>query len=97
MLRCFIGAAIGARLGYLSGGEKGAILGAGAGALVGGASGFAYANHVASRKKEYFKQGDYIDALVASAKEVNQKSDTLRQEMANLEELTTPQLLYQSE
>ena len=41
--------------------------------------------HVANRKKEFARQEDYLDALVASAQGVNEKTDALRQEMVQLE------------
>ena len=89
-----IGAAVGAGLGYIFGGTKGAIIGAGAGAAAGGIGGYAYGSHVANRKQEYATQEDYLDALIVSAQNVNQRTDALRQEIAQLE-AETAQLVRQ--
>jgi uncharacterized small protein (DUF1192 family) len=89
-----IGAAVGAGLGYIFGGTKGAIIGAGAGAAAGSIGGYAYGSHVANRKQEYATQEDYLDALIVSAQNVNQRTDALRQEIAQLE-AETAQLVHQ--
>ena len=75
------GAAAGALLGALLGGEKGAAIGAGAGALVGSGAGYLVGTHVANKKAQYAKTEDYLDAVIASARQVN---DQTRQYNASL-------------
>jgi predicted nuclease with TOPRIM domain len=83
-----LGAALGAGIGYALGGRDGAFIGAGTGAATGGIGGYFYGKHVANRKKEFARQEDYLDALIASAHGVNEKTDALRQEMVQLEAQT---------
>ena len=89
------GAGAGGAIGYAAGGTKGAEIGAGAGAVAGGAAGYLYGTHVANRKKEYATTEAYLDALIKSAQAVNDRTDALRQEIAQLETETT-QLVQQS-
>lgn len=47
---------------------------AAAGALLGGGAGMIYGNHVASKKKEYAQQEDWLNACIAEAQKVNQEA-----------------------
>ena len=87
-----VGAALGAGLGALLGGRQGALLGAGLGAAVGAGGGYLYGSHVANRKKDYARQEDYLNALVVSAQQVNDRTDALRQEIAQLETETAQRI-----
>jgi hypothetical protein len=76
------GAAVGAVGGAILGGLLAVATGnvrhiaafAATGALLGGGIGLAYGNHVASKKKEYAQQEDWLDACVAEAEKVNQET-----------------------
>ena len=87
-----VGAALGAGLGALLGGRQGALLGAGLGAAEGAGGGYLYGSHVANRKKDYARQEDYLNALVVSAQQVNDRTDALRQEIAQLETETAQRI-----
>lgn len=69
-----VGAGVGAVVGYILGGKQGALIGAGAGAALGGAAGYAWGAHVASKKEQYASQEDYLDAVIASARQVNENT-----------------------
>jgi len=79
------GAVAGALLGFATGGKKGAIIGAGTGVAAGGAAGYLYGTHVANRKKAFATTEAYLDALIKNAQAVNDRTDALRQEIAQLE------------
>lgn len=66
------GAAIGALAGQLFGGNtKATVIGAGIGAAVGGGAGYLYGNHVANKKSEYASREAYLNACIASVRQVN--------------------------
>jgi uncharacterized protein YcfJ len=69
-----LGAATGALIGYLAGGEKGALIGVASGAAVGAGAGYAVGTHVANQKAKYVKQEDYLDAVIDSARKMNQET-----------------------
>jgi chromosome segregation ATPase len=66
-----LGAAVGAGLGALFGGGRGAAIGAAVGAGVGAGAGYAWGAHVASKKADFARQEDYLDAVIASARATN--------------------------
>lgn len=68
------GAAVGAGVGALVGGGRGAAIGAGVGGVVGAGTGYAWGSHVASKKAEYARQEDYVNALLASARETQEQT-----------------------
>ena len=72
--------------------EQGALLGAGAWGCSGAGGGYLYGSHVADRKKDYTRQEDYLNALVVSAQQVNDRTDALRQEIAQLETETAQRI-----
>ncbi len=72
-----------------------------AGALLGAGAGYVYGDHVASKKKEYAQQEDWLDACLAEAKKVNQEAAqynaSLEKEVQTLEAETESMLTaYQS-
>lgn len=77
------GAGVGALLGAAFGGERGAALGAKLGALLGGTAGFAWGNHVASKKEKFASEEDYLDAVITSAREVNDETRQYNVELQN--------------
>jgi hypothetical protein len=68
------GAAVGAGVGALVGGGRGAAIGAGVGGVVGAGTGYAWGSHVASKKAAYSHQEDYVNALLASARETQEQT-----------------------
>ena len=68
------GAALGALIGALTGGGRGAVAGAAIGAAAGGVAGYAYGTHVANEKQKYANEEDWLNACVASARDVNQQT-----------------------
>ncbi|MDM8515575.1 YMGG-like glycine zipper-containing protein [Desulfobacterales bacterium HSG16] len=79
-----VGAAVGALIGQLAGKDtestlKGAALGAAIGAIAGGA----YGNHVANKKSNYAKQEDYLNACVASARQINRETEQYNASLRN--------------
>jgi chromosome segregation ATPase len=78
-----IGTALGAGLGYLLGGKQGALIGAGAGALVGGTTGLVWSSHVASKKEQYAHEEDYLDAVIGSARDMNEKTRLYNASLTN--------------
>jgi hypothetical protein len=68
------GAAVGAGVGALVGGGRGAAIGAGVGGVVGAGAGYAWGSHVASKRAEYGRQEDYVNALRASARETQEQT-----------------------
>src|SRR5215475_9173201 len=69
-----VGAALGAGLGAIFGGGKGAAIGAGAGAAAGALGGYALGTHVANQKQNFARQEDYLDAVIASARQMNEQT-----------------------
>jgi chromosome segregation ATPase len=69
-----VGAAVGAGLGALLGGGRGAAIGAAVGAGVGAGAGYAWGAHVASKKANFARQEDYLDAVIASARATNEQT-----------------------
>jgi chromosome segregation ATPase len=69
-----IGGTVGAALGAVFGGKQGAIIGAGIGGVLGGATGLAWASHVASKKEQYASEEDYLDAVIYSARDMDEKT-----------------------
>ncbi|MEA2048476.1 MAG: YMGG-like glycine zipper-containing protein [Campylobacterota bacterium] len=65
-----IGVLGGALLGAAFGGKKGAAWGA----ALGGVAGYAYGSHVANEKAKYVRQEDWLNACIASAQKVNNKT-----------------------
>lgn len=68
------GAAVGAGVGALVGGGRGAAIGAGVGGVVGAGTGYAWGSHVASKRAAYSRQEDYVNALLASARETQEQT-----------------------
>jgi chromosome segregation ATPase len=68
------GAAVGAGVGALVGGGRGAAIGAGVGGVVGAGAGYAWGSHVASKRAAYARQEEYIEALLASARETQEQT-----------------------
>jgi hypothetical protein len=68
------GAAVGAILGAIFGGKDGAIIGASAGAGVGLLAGAVYGTHVANQKAKFASEEDYLDAVIASAHQINNET-----------------------
>jgi uncharacterized membrane protein len=69
-----VGAALGALIGYAAGGERGALIGAASGAAVGAGGGYALGTHVANQKEKYVKQEDYLNAVIDSARQMNEQT-----------------------
>jgi len=76
-----LGAAAGAAGGAIFGGGKGAAIGAGAGAALGALGGYAYGTHVANQKAKFAREEDYLDAVIANARQTNEQ---MRQYNASL-------------
>jgi chromosome segregation ATPase len=68
------GAAVGAGVGALVGGGRGAAIGTGVGGVVGAGAGYAWGSHVASKRAEYARQEEYVEALLASARETQEQT-----------------------
>jgi hypothetical protein len=68
------GAAVGAGVGALVGGGRGAAIGAGVGGVVGAGTGYAWGSHVASKRAEFARQEDYVNAMLASARETQEQT-----------------------
>jgi len=68
------GAAVGAGVGALVGGGRGAAIGAGVGGVVGAGTGYVWGSHVASKRAEYARQEEYVEALRASARETQERT-----------------------
>ena len=68
------GAAAGAALGAIFGGKDGAIIGASVGAGVGLLAGALYGTHVANQKAKFASEEDYLDAVIASAHQLNNET-----------------------
>jgi len=68
------GAAVGAGVGALVGGGRGAAIGAGVGGVVGAGAGYAWGSHVASKRADYARQEEYVEALLASARETQEQT-----------------------
>jgi hypothetical protein len=68
------GAGLGAIIGAIAGGKDGAWKGAVAGGLVGALGGFALGTHVANQKAKYANDEDYLDAVIANARQVNEET-----------------------
>ena len=68
------GAAVGAGVGALVGGGRGAAIGAGVGGVVGAGAGYAWGSHVASKRAAYARQEEYVEALLASARETQEQT-----------------------
>jgi hypothetical protein len=68
------GAAVGAGVGALVGGGRGAAIGAGVGGIVGAGAGYAWGSHVASKRADYARQEEYVEALLASARETQEQT-----------------------
>jgi len=86
-----LGAILGAIAGQIIGKDtestlKGAAIGAAIGAIAGGA----YGDHVAYKKAEYAKEEDYLNACIASTRQINgetrQYNESLRGEISGLED-----------
>ena len=77
------GAGVGALIGAAVRGKKGAVLGAKIGAVLGGVGGFAWGNHVASKKEKFASEEDYLDAVITSAREVNDETRQYNVELQN--------------
>ena len=82
--------------GCLTGGLLGNLIGenresALIGCAVGGLAGLAIGNHVANKKEDYANEEDYLNAVLAEAKKVNENSrrynEQLKIEIAQLEEI----------
>jgi hypothetical protein len=69
-----VGAAVGAGVGALVGGGRGAAIGAGVGGVVGAGTGYAWGSHVASKRAEFARQEDYVNAMLASARETQEQT-----------------------
>src|SRR4029453_14676937 len=65
-----VGAAVGAGVGALVGGGGGAAVGGG----VGAGTGYVWGPHVASKRAQYSRQEDYVNALLASARETQEQT-----------------------
>src|SRR5215813_3017527 len=68
------GAAVGAGVGALVGGGRGAAIGGGVGGVVGAGGGDALGSHVASKRAAYARQEEYVEALLASARETQEQT-----------------------
>lgn len=64
------GAVLGALLGHKKNRKRNILLGT----VLGGAAGYAYGTHVAKQKAKYAKEEDWLDAVVLSAKKVNNET-----------------------
>ncbi|MEE4356116.1 MAG: hypothetical protein V2I97_06570 [Desulfococcaceae bacterium] len=73
-LGALLGAAVGAGVGAIAGGKEGALTGAIVGAGAGAIGGYLYGDHVANKKKQYAKDEDYLNACIASARQVNSQT-----------------------
>src|SRR5262247_3657698 len=58
----------------LLGTGAGADVGAGVGAVVGAGAGYAWGSHVASKRAAYARQEEYVEALLASARETQEQT-----------------------
>ncbi len=84
-----IGAVVGAAAGQIFGRDtESTVIGAALGAAIGGGAGWVYGNHVANKKAQYASQEDYLNACIASARQVNnetrQYNASLRTEISRL-------------
>jgi hypothetical protein len=68
------GAAVGAALGAIFGGKDGAIIGASVGAGMGLLAGAVYGTHVANQKAKFASEEDYLNAVIASAQQINNET-----------------------
>jgi cell division protein FtsB len=68
------GAAVGAALGAIFGGKDGAIIGASVGAGMGLLAGAVYGTHVANQKAKFANEEDYLNAVIASAQQINNET-----------------------
>lgn len=84
------GAGAGALIGKLAGNT---LVGALTGGAIGGLIGLAVGNHIADKKADYASQEEWLDACIAQSQEVNAElvayNDSLRQESAHLDALST--------
>jgi hypothetical protein len=77
------GAAVGASLGAIFGGERGAAIGAAVGGGAGLLAGTAFGTHVANQKEKFAREEDYLDAVITSARQVNNEAKQYNVSLAN--------------
>jgi chromosome segregation ATPase len=84
-----IGTAIGTGVGYAIGGKQGILPGAAALGALGAGIGYVVGKHVADQKEKFACEADYLDAVIASARQVNeetrQSNASFRSEIATLD------------
>lgn len=77
------GAVVGAIVGQLVGSDTAStLIGAGIGTVVGLAAGYAYGDHVATQKKQYASEEDWLDACLADAQQRNQEILSYNEELS---------------
>ena len=73
----------GQALGAIFGGGKGAAIGAAVGGGVGLLAGHGFGTHVANQKEKFAREEDYLDAVIVSARQVNDETKQYNVSLTN--------------